>query len=30
MDVSDINSINFGEHVGKCKRFTLFCLFKIN
>ena len=30
MDVSDINSINFGEHVGKSKRFTLFCLFKIN
>ena len=31
MDFSNINSDNFGKHVGgKGKRFTLFCVFKIN
>ena len=31
MDVSNINSDNFGKHVdGKGKIFTLFCVFKIN
>ena len=31
MDVSNINSDNFGKRVdGKGKRFTLLCVFKIN
>ena len=31
MDVSNINNNNCGEHVErKGKRFTLFCVFKIN
>ena len=31
MDVSNINNNSCGEHVdGKDKRFTLFCVFKIN
>ena len=31
MDVSNINSDNFGKRVdGKGKRFDLFCVFKIN
>ena len=31
MDVSNVKSDNFGKRVdGKDKRFTLFCVFKIN